>query len=29
MAPLAVLPVFFKLEDKKAVVAGGSAAAAW
>src|SRR6266571_2354773 len=29
MAPLARLPVFLKLEGKRAVVAGGSAAAAW
>lgn len=29
MAPLAVLPVFFKLDGRKAVVAGGSDAAAW
>jgi len=29
MAPLAVLPVFVKLDGKKAVVAGGSDAAAW
>jgi len=29
MAPLAVLPVFFKLDGRKAVVAGGSEAAAW
>ncbi|WP_336068870.1 siroheme synthase CysG [Nitratireductor rhodophyticola] len=29
MAPLAVLPVFFDLSGKRAVVAGGTAAAAW
>lgn len=29
MAPLATLPVFFGLAGKRAVVAGGSAAAAW
>ena len=29
MARLARLPVFFALADKRAVVAGGSAAAAW
>ncbi|SHN19676.1 siroheme synthase CysG [Roseibium suaedae] len=29
MGPLACLPVFFNLEGRKAVVAGGSAAAAW
>src|SRR5215471_18177492 len=29
MEPLARLPVFFGLADKRAVVAGGSAAAAW
>jgi len=29
MAPLARLPVFFALEDKRVVVAGGSQAAAW
>lgn len=29
MAPLARLPVFLALEDKRAVVVGGSAAAAW
>src|SRR5829696_7569416 len=29
MEPLARLPVFFALADKRAVVAGGSAAAAW
>jgi uroporphyrin-III C-methyltransferase/precorrin-2 dehydrogenase/sirohydrochlorin ferrochelatase len=29
MAPLARLPVFFALEGKRAVLAGGSAAAAW
>ncbi len=29
MQPLAVLPVFFKLAGKRAIVAGGSAAAAW
>ncbi len=29
MAPLARLPLFFGLEGKRAVVAGGSAAAAW
>jgi len=29
MQPLARLPVFFSLTDKRAVVAGGSAAAAW
>ncbi|HLH48369.1 MAG TPA: siroheme synthase [Roseiarcus sp.] len=29
IAPLATLPVFFKLAGKKAVVAGGSEAAAW
>ncbi len=29
MAPLARLPVFFALEGKRAIVAGGSAAAAW
>jgi uroporphyrin-III C-methyltransferase/precorrin-2 dehydrogenase/sirohydrochlorin ferrochelatase len=29
MARLARLPVFFALTDKRAVVAGGSAAAAW
>jgi uroporphyrin-III C-methyltransferase/precorrin-2 dehydrogenase/sirohydrochlorin ferrochelatase len=29
MGPLARLPVFFALEGKRAVVAGGSAAAAW
>jgi uroporphyrin-III C-methyltransferase/precorrin-2 dehydrogenase/sirohydrochlorin ferrochelatase len=29
MAPLARLPVFLALEDKRAVLAGGSAAAAW
>jgi uroporphyrin-III C-methyltransferase/precorrin-2 dehydrogenase/sirohydrochlorin ferrochelatase len=29
MQPLARLPVFFALADKRAVVAGGSAAAAW
>lgn len=29
MAPLAVLPVFFKLDGRKAVVAGSSDAAAW
>ena len=29
MAPLARLPVFLALEGKRAVVAGGNAAAAW
>ena len=29
MAPLARLPVFFDLRGKRAVAAGGSAAAAW
>lgn len=29
MAPLSVLPVFFDLSGRRAVVAGGSAAAAW
>lgn len=29
MEPLAVLPVFFKLDGKRVVVAGGSEAAAW
>src|SRR5262249_40958706 len=29
MAPLARLPVFLKLDGKRAAVAGGSAAAAW
>ncbi|MCA1749987.1 MAG: hypothetical protein LC634_10865 [Sphingomonadales bacterium] len=29
IAPLATLPVFFKLEGKKAVVAGGSEGALW
>jgi uroporphyrin-III C-methyltransferase / precorrin-2 dehydrogenase / sirohydrochlorin ferrochelatase len=29
MAPLATLPLFFKLEGKRVVVAGGSEAAAW
>lgn len=29
IAPLAVLPVFFKLEDRPVLVAGGSEAAAW
>ena len=29
MAPLARLPVFLALEGKRAVLAGGSAAAAW
>jgi len=29
MAPLARLPVFFALDGKRALVAGGSAAAAW
>jgi len=29
MAPLATLPVFYKLEGKKALIAGGSEAAAW
>jgi uroporphyrin-III C-methyltransferase/precorrin-2 dehydrogenase/sirohydrochlorin ferrochelatase len=29
MEPLARLPVFLALEGKRAVVAGGSAAAAW
>jgi uroporphyrin-III C-methyltransferase/precorrin-2 dehydrogenase/sirohydrochlorin ferrochelatase len=29
MAPLARLPVFFALEGRRAVVAGGTAAAAW
>ena len=29
MAPLAKLPVFWALEGKRAIVAGGSDAAAW
>src|SRR5579884_3820437 len=29
MAPLARLPLFFDLHGKRAIVAGGSAAAAW
>ena len=29
MAPLATLPLFFKLDGKRVVVAGGSEAAAW
>jgi uroporphyrin-III C-methyltransferase / precorrin-2 dehydrogenase / sirohydrochlorin ferrochelatase len=29
IAPLAILPVFLRLQGRKAVVAGGSAAAAW
>lgn len=29
MAPLATLPVFYKLEGKKVLIAGGSEAAAW
>lgn len=29
MAPLATLPVFYKLQDKKVLIAGGSEAAAW